>query len=105
MGKKKNQYYGGKQNRAEKESFFGAVWEQAVQIYLFLMLAVYPLFMGRGYEELVYKKWALFLYASSAFCIVSTVCGAAALAGRRGRTDNNSSCGRRRYEGRTNQCG
>ncbi len=87
MGKKKNQYYGGKQNRAEKESFFGAVWEQAVQIYLFLMLAVYPLFMGRGYEELVYKKWALFLYASSAFCIVSTVCGAAALAGRRGRTD------------------
>ena len=87
MGKKKISERSGEQNGEGKERFFNVVWEQAAEIYLFLMLAVYPLFMGRGYEELVYKKWALFLYASAAFCIVSMVCGAAAFAGRWGKTE------------------
>lgn len=67
----------------EKKGFFEVIWEQGTEIYLFLMLAVYPLFMGHGYEDLVYKKWALFLYASIAFVLMSGVCGLAIFAGNR----------------------
>lgn len=45
--------------------------EKITEVYLFLMLAVYPLFMGRGYEELLYRKWAMFLYASIVFVVLS----------------------------------
>lgn len=100
MGKKKNPNGSKKRVGEEKEGLVDIVWEQAAEIYLFLMLAVYPLFMGRGYEELVYKKWALFLYASAAFCIVSAVCGAAAFAGRRKKSDRQK-CSGRQTEGRT----
>ena len=33
-----------------------------VNIYLLIMLVLYPLFLVNGYMDLVYKKWALFLY-------------------------------------------
>ena len=61
----------------KEEGFPELAWEQMTEIYLWIMLAVYPLFMGKGYEELVYKKWILFLYASLAFVLVSLVCGTA----------------------------
>lgn len=69
----------------DKENIFEIVWEMGTEIYLFLMLAVYPLFMGRGYEELVYKKWALFLYASTTFILVSAVCAVAVFIGKSGK--------------------
>lgn len=58
-------------------SIWSAVQEQVTEIFLFLMLAVYPLFIVNSYEDLVYKKRALFLYASIAFIMVSFVCGMA----------------------------
>lgn len=75
---------GMKRNRAgDKVGLFDTVRAQGTEIYLFLMLAVYPLFMGKGYGELIYRKWALFLYASMAFVLVSAVSGAAAFARKR----------------------
>lgn len=47
------------------------VRNRIVEIYLLIMLGFYPIYMGQGYEELVYKKWALFRYASAAFVLVS----------------------------------
>ncbi len=77
MGKKRNK-------TGEKANIFETVRTQGVEIYLFLMLCVYPLFMGKGYGELIYRKWALFLYATMAFVAVSAVTGCAAAAvGRR----------------------
>ena len=73
MGKKRNK-------TGEKANIFETVRTQGVEIYLFLMLCVYPLFMGKGYGELIYRKWALFLYATMAFVAVSAVTGCAAAA-------------------------
>ncbi len=69
----------------DKAGFPAFIWEQGTEIYLVIMLAVYPLFMGRGYEELVFKKWALFLYASLAYVAVCAACGAAVFFGKRGK--------------------
>lgn len=44
-----------------------------VNIYLLIMLVLYPLFLVNGYMDLVYKKWALFLYATAAALLVSLV--------------------------------
>lgn len=44
-----------------------------VNIYLMIMLCVYPLFLVHGYMDLVYKKWALFLYSTAAALLVSLV--------------------------------
>lgn len=57
--------------------------EQAAKSYLFLMLGIYPLFIVNSYEDLVFKKWALFLYASVAFVVVGAGCGLAYLLGHR----------------------
>lgn len=91
MGKKQIPDKSRERDGVETESVWQVVWGRAVEIYLFLMLAVYPLFMGRGYEELVYKKWALFLYASMVFVLISIVCGSAsALAGKGGKNGQGS---------------
>lgn len=44
-----------------------------VNIYLTIMLCVYPLFLVHGYMDLVYKKWALFLYSTAAALAVSLI--------------------------------
>ena len=76
-------YASAKGNGFREKAGFASIWEQGTEIYLVIMLVVYPLFMGRGYEELLFKKWALFLYASLAYVAVSVVCGAAAFCGKR----------------------
>lgn len=54
-----------------KDSFLGLVREELTKIYLLIMLVLYPLFLVHGYEDLVYKKWALLLYAAGIFVVGS----------------------------------
>lgn len=60
---------GGKGQRPGKEefSFSSFLREELLEVYLVIMLAVYPLFMADGYRDLVYRKWGLLLYASALF--------------------------------------
>ncbi len=107
MGKRTVQAAGshGKTGRWEKkgkeEGFLEPAWEQMTEIYLWIMLAVYPLFMGRGYEELVYKKWMLFLYASLAFVLVSLVCGTAIFFRNRQSAKKQGMAGRQAENGKS----
>lgn len=71
------------QGAEESISIWYAIQRRATDIYLFLMLVVYPLLIVNSYEDLVYKKWALFLLASIAFIAVSLVCGLVGLIGKK----------------------
>lgn len=44
-----------------------------VNIYLLVILVLYPLFLVNGYMDLVYKKWALLLYSTVAALLVSLI--------------------------------
>lgn len=59
-----------------KENLWDVIREQGTEVYLFLMLVIYPLLLVNGYSDLVYKKWQLFLYASAAFVSMSILCAA-----------------------------
>lgn len=74
---------GNRGKREREENFFDLVREQIAEIYLIIMLAIYPLFLINGYEDLVYKKWALFLYASITFVLISLILGVINRLGRK----------------------
>lgn len=57
--------------RKKDKTFLELVKEQAVEIYLVIMLGLYPVFIVNGYADLVFKKWAMFKYASAIFIILS----------------------------------
>lgn len=57
------------ENGSDK-TFLNLVREQAVEIYLIVMLGFYPVYMVNGYSDLVFKKWALLKYASVIFLIL-----------------------------------
>lgn len=72
MGKMRRS--GRRREEQDRENGWEIVREAGTELYLFLMLAVYPLFLVNGYSDLVYKKWELFLYASALFLLMSVVC-------------------------------
>lgn len=72
-----------KQCEEEPISIWHGIQRQTTDIYLFLMLVVYPLLIVNSYEDLVYKKWALFLLASIAFIAVSLMCKVVGLIGKK----------------------
>lgn len=57
-----------------REGFSERARDWTANIYLILMLVVYPLFQVNGYMDLVYKKWAMFLYVTTIAVLVSLVC-------------------------------
>lgn len=61
----------GKKVSGKHETFSGQVRAWTANIYLIIMLGIYPLFVVNGYINLVYKKWALFLYATAVAILVS----------------------------------
>lgn len=56
-----------RRNKGEEFSFLCFLREELAELYLVVMLAIYPLFMMNGYTDLVYRKWKLLLYASTLF--------------------------------------
>ena len=63
----------GKKMPVGRESFSEKVRSWTANIYLLIMLAVYPLFMVNGYMDLVYKKWAMFLYTTGVLVLFSVL--------------------------------
>lgn len=63
---------------AEKKTVSsGQIRAWIVNIYLMIMLGIYPLFLVNGYMDLVYKKWAMFLYVTAVALLVSLIWGQA----------------------------
>ncbi len=54
--------------------FLGKIRTWTANVYLMLMLGLYPLFQVNGYLDLIYKKWAMFLFVTAAASVVSFVC-------------------------------
>ena len=63
----------GKKMPVGRESFSEKIRSWTANIYLLIMLAVYPLFMVNGYMDLVYKKWAMFLYTTGVMVLFSVL--------------------------------
>ena len=63
----------GKKMPVGRESFSEKIRSWTANIYLLIMLAVYPLLMGNGYMDLVYKKWAMFLYTTGVMVLFSVL--------------------------------
>lgn len=57
----------------DHDIFSGQIKTWIANIYLIIMLGLYPLFLVNGYIDLVYKKWALFLYVTAVAIIVSLI--------------------------------
>lgn len=73
MGRKlAGQSVTGQQNQ-NGEAMWNIIKQQGTEIYLFLMLVIYPLFLVNGYGDLVYRKWDLLLYATGFFLLISVV--------------------------------
>ena len=70
---------GDKKADDNRKSFTTLVREQVTEIYLVIMLGIFPLFLVKGYEDLVYRKWDLFRYSSFIFVLISLVTGVVCL--------------------------
>ena len=73
MGKRRSENYRRKY-AGEQKTFSGQARAWIANIYLLLMLGVYPLLQVDGYMDLVYKKWAMLLRVTVAAVVVSLLC-------------------------------
>ena len=73
MGKRKSENHRRKY-AGEQKTFSGQARAWIANIYLLLMLGVYPLLQVDGYMDLVYKKWAMLLRVTVAAVVVSLLC-------------------------------
>lgn len=73
MGKRRSENYRRKY-AGEQKTFSSQARAWIANIYLLLMLGVYPLLQVDGYMDLVYKKWAMFLRVTVAAVVVSLLC-------------------------------
>lgn len=56
-----------KKNKRGQQTFIHLIREQITDIFLVIMLAIYPLYTVNGYIDLLYVKWDFFLKASIIF--------------------------------------
>lgn len=59
-----------KNKKSFQKSFPKMMREEVTGIYLAFMLCIYPLFTVNGYEDLLYRKWDLFLYGSAIYVLL-----------------------------------